>query len=88
MAKLNFGKVVLCCANYCQMLSAGSFYRGSAQVTKTIVNIHIAHYFCLKKCQNAIFWCKVGENAILGLPWAKMVRIYVFMINILSVTCG
>ena len=25
MANLNFGEVVLCCANYCQMLSVGSF---------------------------------------------------------------
>ena len=25
MAELNFGEVALCCANYCQMLSAGRF---------------------------------------------------------------
>ena len=67
------------------MLSVGNF-KGSAQVIDIIfvVKIHISYYFCQKKPHNAIFWCKVGENAILGLPWAKMVRICFFMINILS----
>ena len=30
--------------------------------------------------------CKVGENAILGLSRAEMVRIYVFTLNTVSVT--
>ena len=43
MAELNFGEVVLCCANYCQMLSAVQLLFGHINDTKINVELY-RHY--------------------------------------------
>ena len=75
MAKLNFGEVILCCANYCQMLSVSSF---EGVERRSLRQIYCKNtYFSPVLPREVPKWhfsVKLGKMPFWGLPWAKMVR--------------
>ena len=78
MAELNFGEMVLCCANYCQMFSAGSF---EGLERWSLRQIYCENIFLTSSAYRspkmAFSGVKLAKMPFLWLPLAKMMR-YMF----------